>query len=51
MHRNAQAGGAGGGTNVNLNLAFDTDNFRSFMTGTEEGRDIVKQAIIGAFPT
>ena len=51
MHRNAQAGGTGGGTNVHLNLAFDPDNFRSFMTGTEEGRDIVKQAIIGAFPT
>lgn len=51
MHRNAQAGGTGGGTNVHLNLAFDPDNFRSFITGTAEGRDIVKQAIIGAFPT
>mgnify|MGYP003134623173 CR=1 FL=1 len=51
MHRNAQAGGAGGGTNVHLNLAFDPDNFRSFITGTAEGRDIIKNAVIGAFPS
>ena len=53
MHKNARAGGSGGsgGTNVNLNLAFDPDNFRSFITGTAEGRDIVKNAVIGAFPS
>ena len=51
MHRNAQAGAPGGGTNVHLNLAFDPDNFRSFITGTAEGRDIIKNAVVGAFPT
>ena len=50
MHDNAVAG-AGAGTNVKLNLSFNPDNFRSFLTGTEEGKDIVKQAVIEAFPT
>ena len=52
MHRNAQAGATGGSnTNVHLNLAFDPDNFRSFITGTAEGRDIIKNAVVGAFPS
>ena len=43
--------GAGTGTNVNLNVHFDPDNFRNFITRTDEGQSIIRNAIVEAFPT
>ena len=51
MHQQAEAGKGASSPNVNLNLSFDPDNFRSFLSDTAQGRDIVKQAVIQAFPT
>ena len=51
MHQNAVSGGQQAGSNVELNVSFDPDNFRNFLTRTEEGKSIIHNAVIEAFPS
>jgi len=51
MHQNVVSGGQQAGTNVQMNVSFDPDNFRNFLTRTEEGKSIIHNAVIEAFPS